>query len=109
GGEPAAPPPAGEVFAGLRAFYRQTARPDGSFRPGTDPDYRGMADTAASDLAAVTYAVVIHKTFGWALPHEARTREFLLARQRPDGAFVNAAGTLDPASPEGRTYNTTQG
>lgn len=105
----AAAPTAAEVLAGLRAFYQQTARPDGSFQPGLDPAYGGMADCAASDLAAVTYAVTIHRTFGWKLPHEAKTIAFLLARQKEDGAFVNAAGTLDPASPQARTYNTTQG
>jgi geranylgeranyl transferase type-2 subunit beta len=107
GGE-AAPTPE-EVLAGLRAFYQRTARPDGSFQPGIDPDYGGMADCAASDLAAVTYAVTIHKTFRWKLPHEAKTIEFLLSRQQANGAFVNVAGTVDLASPEGRTYNTTQG
>jgi geranylgeranyl transferase type-2 subunit beta len=104
-----AAPTAAEVLAGLRAFYQRTARADGSFQPGIDPDYRGMSDCAASDLAAVTYAVTIHKTFGWQLPHEAKTTEFLLSRQQADGAFVNVAGTVDPKSPEGRTYNTTQG
>jgi geranylgeranyl transferase type-2 subunit beta len=97
-----------DVLAGLRGFYRATARPDGSFQPGVDPDYRGMSDSAYSDLAPVTYAVTIHKTFGWELPHPAQTGEFLLARQKEDGGFYNVAGTVDPESPEGRTYNTTQ-
>jgi geranylgeranyl transferase type-2 subunit beta len=104
-----AEPTAEEVLAGLRAFYDKTARPDGSFQPGIDPAYRGMSDCAASDLAAVTYAVTIHKTFGWKLPHEAKTTEFLLSRQKENGTFFNVAGTVDPDSPEGRTYNTTQG
>src|SRR5687768_7800966 len=102
-------PTADDVHAGLRAFYRKTARPDGSFQPGVDPDYRGMSDSAYSDLAAVTYAVVVHKTFGWELPHEAKTAAFLLSRQKESGAFFNVAGTVDPESAEGRTYNTTQG
>lgn len=97
------------VLNGLKDFYRKTARPDGSFQPGIDPDYRGMSDAAYSDLAAVTYAVTIHKTFGWTLPHEEKTIEFLLARQKPSGEFFNVGGTVDPDSPEGRVYNTTQG
>src|SRR5262249_17358989 len=105
----ASQPPAEEVLAGLRAFYRKTARPDGSFRPGVDPGYRGMSDSAYSDLAAVTYAVIVHKTFGSELPHEAKTVEFLLSRQKENGAFFNVAGTVDPDSPEGQIYNTTQG
>lgn len=104
----AAPTP-DEVLQGLKDFYRKTARPDGSFQPGIDPDYRGMSDSAYSDLAAVTYAVVIHKTFGWKLPFEEKTAELLLSRQKENGAFFNVAGTVDPESPEGRTYNTTQG
>jgi geranylgeranyl transferase type-2 subunit beta len=98
-----------DVLAGLRDFYKKTARADGSFRPGIDRQYEGMADSAASDLAAVTYAVVLHKTFGWQLPHEARTKAWLLGRQQADGAFVNRRGTLDPASAAARLYNTTQG
>jgi geranylgeranyl transferase type-2 subunit beta len=97
-----------DVRAGLRDFFAKTARPDGSFANGVDPDYRGMSDSAYSDLAAVTYAVTLHKTFGWRLPFEERTIEFLLARQKASGGFYNVAGTVDPASAEGRVYNTTQ-
>jgi geranylgeranyl transferase type-2 subunit beta len=68
-----------------------------------------MSDSASSDLAPVTYAVVLHQTFGWELPHAAKTREFLLARQHPDGAFFNVQGTVDPRSAQARLYNTTQG
>lgn len=107
--EPARETKAADVLAGLREFYRRTARDDGSFSPGLDPEYLGMSDSAYSDLAAVTYACTIHKTFGWRLPHEKKTVEFLLSRQREDGTFFNMAGTVDPDSPEGRTYNTTQG
>jgi prenyltransferase beta subunit len=107
---PAADTPApAEVLDGVRSFFAKTARPDGSFRPGIDPDYAGISDSAYSDLAPVTYAVVLHETFGWKLPHEDRTRDFLLARQHEDGAFFNVKGTVDPKSAQGRVYNTTQG
>src|SRR5262245_57095766 len=102
-------PTADEILVGLKDFYRKTARPDGSFQPGIDPEYRGMSDAAYSDLAAVTYAVVVHKTFGWKLPDEQKTAAFLLSRQKPSGEFFNVAGSVSPDSPEGRTYNTTQG
>jgi len=98
-----------KVLQGLRHFFAKTARGDGSFANGIDPKYRGMSDSAYSDLAAVTYAVILHKTFGWELPHEAATRRFLITRQQPDGGFFNVAGTVDPKSAEGRVYNTTQG
>jgi geranylgeranyl transferase type-2 subunit beta len=98
-----------EVLAGLRRFYKKTALHDGSFRPGIDSRYEGMADSAASDFAAVTYAVVLHRTFGWKLPHEAKTKEWLIGRQQKDGAFINKKGTMDPASSAARLYNTTQG
>lgn len=97
-----------DVLAGLRRFYSRTAQSDGSFTPGIDPTYRGISDSAYSDLAAVTYAATIHKTFGWKLPYEKETIELLLNRQRDDGAFYNVAGTVDPASAEARCYNTTQ-
>jgi len=102
-------PTADEVLQGLKEFYRKTARPDGSFQPGIDPDYRGMSDAAYSDLAAITYAVTIHKTFGWKLPYEEKTVDLLMSRQKSSGDFFNVAGTVAPESPEGRTYNTTQG
>lgn len=104
--EPASPE---EVLSGLKHFFAKTARPDGSFQNGVDPDYLGMSDSAYSDMAAVTYACTIHKTFGWSLPHEQKTVEFLLSRQKPNGDFFNVAGTVDPESAQGRTYNTTQG
>ncbi len=97
------------VLSGLRHFYVNTSQRDGSFLPGIDPQYRGMSDSAYSDLAAVTYAVTIHKTFGWKLPRERETIEWLLYRQRDNGDFFNVAGTVDPKSAEGRVYNTTQG
>jgi hypothetical protein len=106
--KPAKPKP-GEVLAGLRAFLEKTALADGSFRPGIDPAYEGLSDSAYSDLAPVTYAVVLHKTFGWKLPHEAKTRGFLLSRQKDDGAFFNVKGTADPKAAQARLYNTTQG
>ena len=98
-----------KVLKSLHTFFGKTARADGSFQPGIDPDYKGMSDCAYSDLAAVTYAVILHKTFGWKLPHEAKTRAFLLSRQRKDGAFVNVKGSADPKSSQARVYNTTQG
>src|SRR5437870_2903199 len=101
--------PAAEVLAGVRTFFAQSACADGSFRPATDPNYPGLSDSAYSDLAPVTYAVVLHKTFGWKLPREDATREFLLARQQNDGAFINVRGTADPRSAQARMYNTTQG
>ncbi len=97
-----------DVLSGLKSFFKSTARPDGSFQNGVDPDYRGMSDSAYSDLAAVTYAVTLHKTFGWKLPFEEQTATFLLSRQKPTGEFVNVAGTVKPDSAEGKTYNTTQ-
>lgn len=101
-------PDAATVLNGLREFYQKTARADGSFQPGIDRDYLGMSDSVYSDLAAVTYACTIHKTFGWRLPHEQETTDFLLSRQKPSGEFFNVEGTVDPQSPQGRTYNTTQ-
>jgi len=99
--------PAKDVAKGLQSFTARTALPDGSFRPGVDPDYRGMSDSAYSNLAPVTYAVVLHRTFGWPLPNEAKTRDWILARQAQDGAFAHTAGTVDPQSAQGRVYNTT--
>jgi hypothetical protein len=97
------------VLDGLKQFFAKTARPDGSFQPGVRPDYPGMSDSAASDMAPPVYAVILHTTFGWKLPHEEKTKEFLLGRQGDDGAFFNVKGTFDPKAPQPRAYNTTQG
>jgi geranylgeranyl transferase type-2 subunit beta len=97
------------VLDGLKAFWEKTALPDGSFRPGVEPDYKGMSDSALSDMAPLTYAVTLHRTFGWKLPYEEKTRSNLLARQKEDGAFYHIGGTGDPRAPLTRVYNTTQG
>jgi geranylgeranyl transferase type-2 subunit beta len=98
-----------EVLTGLKSFWEKTALPDGSFRPGVDPKYRGMSDSALSDMAPMTYAVTLHKTFGWKLPHEEKTLQNFLNRQKPDGAFYHVKGTGDSKAPLTRLYNTTQG
>ncbi|MFO0966289.1 MAG: prenyltransferase/squalene oxidase repeat-containing protein [Gemmataceae bacterium] len=98
-----------DVRAGLKAFFAKTARADGSFQPGIHRDYPGMSDSAYSDLAPTVYAVILHKSLGWKLPHEEKTKAFLLTRQQEDGAFVNVLGTADPKSAQARAYNTTQG
>jgi prenyltransferase beta subunit len=106
--EKTANPLPAEVLEGVRTFIQNTALPDGSFRPGMDPAYKGYSDTGYSDLAAVTYAVCLARTFGWRLPQEDRTLELLLSRQQNDGAFVNVGGSADPKSSQARLYNTTQ-
>ncbi len=100
---------AAEVLSGVRRFFTKTARADGSFQPGVDPDYEGMSDSAYSDLAPTVYAVIVHKTFGWDLPYAAQAGSFLRSRQRPDGAFYHVRGTADSDSAQARAYNTTQG
>jgi geranylgeranyl transferase type-2 subunit beta len=100
-------PSTADVLKGLQSFAKTTARADGAFNPGVDPEYKGMSDSAYSNLAPVTYAVVIHRTFGWKLPDEDRTMTWIIYRQHKDGAFANTAGTVDPKSAQGRVYNTT--
>jgi hypothetical protein len=100
-------PSAKEVMQGLHKFYHATARPDGSYQAGIDPDYLGMSDSAYSDMAAVTYAVTVHKTFGWTLPYEDQTGkqtgefqhtgEVLSVTFSPDGNSI-AAGAADKAA-----------
>src|SRR2546429_5865928 len=99
-------PPPRQVLAGVKDFFKKTARPDGSFRPGVDPDYPGMSDSAYSDLAPTVYAVVLHRTFGRKLPHEAKTKEFLLARQGKAGRFFNISGPADSQSDQARAHHT---
>jgi geranylgeranyl transferase type-2 subunit beta len=107
--DPPTKPSGAEVLDGLKAFWRKTARPDGSFQPGIDPNYLGMSDSALSDMAPLTYAVTLHRTFGWQLPYAEKTLSNLLERQKADGAFHHERGTGDSRAPLTRVYNTTQG
>lgn len=94
-----------EVFA----FLQKCARKDGGYNPSPDPRYHGNSDTAESDLAAVTYAAVLAKTFQRKLPGSARSAEFIQGHQQPDGVFVNHQGDLDPKADLAILYNTVQG
>lgn len=78
---------ASEILASVKDFVQRTAEPDGSFRPRLAQGSSGDYDSADSPLAAVAYAAVLARTFGWQLPHAAQTREWLASRQHPDGMF----------------------
>ena len=49
-GDPSRKISAETVLTGLRDFYRKTARPDGSFRPGENPAYAGMEIQLIDDV-----------------------------------------------------------
>jgi prenyltransferase beta subunit len=93
-----------EVFG----FLERCARQDGGYAPSPDPKYHGNSDTAESDLAGVTYAAVLAKTFARKLPHRERSAEFIQSHQQPGGAFVNHEGKFDPKSDLAILYNSTQ-
>jgi geranylgeranyl transferase type-2 subunit beta len=89
-------------------FILRCRREDGGYAPSPDPAYKGNSDTGLSDLAAVTYAAVLAKTFGRDLPHPERSAEFVHQHQQPDGSFINRQGRHDPKADLGILYNTTQ-
>src|SRR5690242_1473910 len=91
------------------AFLQKCARKDGGYNPSPEPGYRGNSDTAESDLAAVTYAAVLAKTFQRRLPAGARSVEFIQSHQQPDGVFANREGNLGPKADLAILYNTVQG
>ena len=91
------------------AFLEKCARSDGGYNPSPDPGYHGNSDTAESDLAAVTYAAVLAKTFQRRLPKSARSAEFIQSHQQADGAFANHEGNLNPKDDLAILYNTVQG
>ncbi|HEX5413446.1 MAG TPA: prenyltransferase/squalene oxidase repeat-containing protein [Terriglobia bacterium] len=91
------------------AFLEKCHRKDGGYNPSPDPGYRGSSDTAESDLAAVTYAAVLAKTFQRKLPGASRSAEFIQSHQQPDGVFVNHRGNLKPTDDLAVLYNTVQG
>src|SRR5579859_142870 len=69
------------------AYLEKCHRKDGGYNPSPDPGYHGNSDTAESDLAAVTYAAVLAKTFQRRLPGASRSAEFIQSHQQPDGVF----------------------
>jgi hypothetical protein len=97
-----------DVLNGIRDFINRVANPDGSFRPGIDPAYKGTSDTGLSGIAAPTYATILCETFGWTLPHRDKTVEFFLSCQRSDGAFYAPTGSMDQRGPLAKLYNTVQ-
>ncbi|MFO0890690.1 MAG: prenyltransferase/squalene oxidase repeat-containing protein [Isosphaeraceae bacterium] len=97
------------VAEAAREYILRCRRDDGSYAASPNPNYPGESDTKFSDLAAATYAAVVAKTMGWALPHPEQTVAFVLRHQQPDGRFVNQAGKHDPASDLAVLYNSTQG
>src|SRR5690242_2195037 len=94
---------------GAFAFLQKCARKDGGYNPSPESSYRGSSDTAESDLAAVTYAAVLAKTFQRRLPAGARSAEFIQSDQQSDGVFANREGNLDPKADLAILYNTVQG
>ncbi len=98
----------GSLRAKTFDFILRCRREDGGYAPSPDRAYKGNSDTGLSDLAAVTYAAVLAKTFGWELPHAERSAEFVHKHQQPDGSFVNRGGRHDPKADLGLLYNTTQ-
>lgn len=81
----------------------------GAYSASPDPAYRGNSDTASSDLAAVTYAVVLLKTLGETTPRAGEVIDFVRDHQTPEGPFVNKRGRFDAGTDLAVLYNTTQG
>lgn len=97
-----------EVLNGIKDFIYQVANPDGSFRPGVDPSYKGTSDTGLSGLASPAYATILCETFGWPLPYPDKTAAFFRSCQKADGAFYPSAGSMDQTTPLAKLYNTVQ-
>ncbi len=90
-------------------FIGRCRREGGAFAASRDPDYRGNSDTASSDLAAVTYAVVLLKTLGETPPRARQIVDYVQDHQLPAGQFVNHTGKFDSGTDLAVLYNTTQG
>src|SRR5687767_6226740 len=97
-----------DILSGLQDFIHRVANPDGSFRPGVDPAYKGTSDTGLSGLASPADATILCATFGWSLPHPDETIAFFQSCQKPDGAFYAPTGSMDQTGPLAKLYNTVQ-
>ncbi|MFA6714587.1 MAG: prenyltransferase/squalene oxidase repeat-containing protein [Victivallales bacterium] len=62
---------------------------DGGFQASAVPDFLGVADGKVSEIAPATYAAEIAQTLGMELPYPEKTIEYIQARQRSKGYFVN--------------------
>ena len=98
-----------DLLKGVHDFLYRVANPDGSFRPGIDPNYKGTSDTGLTGIAAPAYATILCDTFGWSVPYPAETIEFFFSCQDPDGAFYAPTGSMEQNSPHAKLYNTLQG
>ncbi|MBI3097686.1 MAG: terpene cyclase/mutase family protein [Planctomycetes bacterium] len=90
GGAPAAPwaggdagPTGGARVEALEALSRHQ-NPDGGWCRGIDPDYTGSTSSVCATVAGCRWLELLG---GTGTEIAARTRTFLLARQRPDGAW----------------------
>src|SRR5690349_11842724 len=66
-----------EVVRQAWDFIVRCRRDDGGYAPSPDPSYGGNSDTKFSDLAAVTYAAVLARTFGRELPRPESSVAFV--------------------------------
>ncbi|HET6384658.1 MAG TPA: prenyltransferase/squalene oxidase repeat-containing protein [Armatimonadota bacterium] len=97
-----------ETIKTAEDFVRRCRRDDGGYAPSPDPAYPGFSDTRLSDLAAVTYAAVLARTFGWDMQDPDRSVEYIRERQQPDGSYAHQVGEMDPGEDLAILYNTTQ-
>lgn len=97
-----------DILSGIQEFIHRVANPDGSFRPGIDPAYKGTSDTGLSGLASPAYATILSSTFGWPLPYPDETASFFQSCQKSDGAFYPTTGSMDQTGPLAKLYNTVQ-
>jgi len=95
----------------IKNYLLSLAKSDGSFNASLKKDYKGIADSVVSDLAATVYIAEIALTMGFELPYPEKTVEYIQARQRPEGNFhpIEDYG-LDEAAQKGHSfYNTCMG
>lgn len=95
----------------IKNYLLSLAKDDGSFCASLKKDYRGIADSAVSDLAATVYISELALTMGFKLPYPGKTVEYIQERQRPEGNFhpIEDYG-LDEFAQSGHSfYNTCMG
>jgi hypothetical protein len=95
----------------IKNYLLSLAREDGGFDAASDKDYRGIADSKVSDLAATVYTAEIALTMGFDLPRPEKTAEYIMKRQRPEGNFrpLEDYGLDEQAQKTHSFYNTCMG
>lgn len=100
---------ADDVALKIGRYILACARGDGGLNPNPCPAYRGRSDTSFSDIAAVSYALILEETLGFRVLNREKTLRFLNRCRGNDGLYHSIRRFKKTGeTPYLRIYNTLQ-